>query len=134
MPPIPIKLDVEGHELAVLQGAEQVLADPRLWAVILETNGSGKRYVVDDMVLFEVMARCSFQPIAYDTFNRRLFSGKLSWKHEFLFLIAKRLNGACKRKENITWSTAPSKLASSCEANAVLGRCPGNKLPLSQNC
>jgi FkbM family methyltransferase len=75
MNPIMIKLDVEGHELAVLQGAERVLADPVLLAVIMETNGSGARYGVKDEELFMVMARHGFQPFGYDPFKRRLLSG-----------------------------------------------------------
>src|SRR5437762_13881098 len=50
-----IKIDVEGNELPVLRGGQRVLADRRLWAVIMETNGSGVRYGGEDEELFEAM-------------------------------------------------------------------------------
>lgn len=70
--PVLIKIDVEGHELAVLRGGQQTLADPRLLAVIMETNGSGARYGVSDDLLTGVMRANGFVPFGYDPFARRL--------------------------------------------------------------
>lgn len=70
--PTLIKIDVEGHELAVLRGAERTLADPRLLAVIMETNGSGERYGIDDGELVGIMRDNGFAPYGYDPFSRRL--------------------------------------------------------------
>jgi len=70
--PVLIKIDVEGHELAVLRGGQQTLADPRLLAVIMETNGSGSRYGVSDDLLTGVMRENGFAPFGYDPFARRL--------------------------------------------------------------
>lgn len=70
--PVLIKIDVEGYEREVLLGAEQTLADARLWAVIMETNGSGARYGVADDELIAIMARYGFSPFGYDPFERRL--------------------------------------------------------------
>ncbi len=71
-PPVLIKIDVEGHERAVLLGAGKTLAAPELLAVILETNGSGARYGVSDDALREIMAEHGFHPYGYDPFRRRL--------------------------------------------------------------
>ncbi len=70
--PLLIKIDVEGHELAVLRGARQTLDNPALLAVIMETNGSGARYGVSDDELRAEMHRHDFLPCGYDPFARAL--------------------------------------------------------------
>jgi hypothetical protein len=70
--PMLIKIDVEGHEHAVLRGAARTLASPRLLALVLETNGSGARYGVKDEQLVAIMRGHGFSPYAYDPFGRRL--------------------------------------------------------------
>ncbi len=73
--PILIKMDVEGHERAVLRGAQSTLADPRLLTVIMETNGSGSRYGVSDTELLDLMRGHGFAPCGYDPFRRCLVDG-----------------------------------------------------------
>ena len=73
--PILIKMDVEGHERAVLRGAPATLADRRLLAVIMETNGSGGRYGVSDAELLDLMRGHGFAPYGYDPFKRCLVDG-----------------------------------------------------------
>ncbi|MFE8033055.1 FkbM family methyltransferase [Thiohalocapsa marina] len=70
--PALIKIDVEGHERAVLRGATRTLADPRLLAVIMETNGSGARYGIHDDELVGIMRDNGFSPYGYDPFARVL--------------------------------------------------------------
>jgi len=70
--PVVIKIDVEGHERSVLEGAERTLAHAGLLAVIMETNGSGARYGVSDADLLAIMKRHGFSPMGYDPFARRL--------------------------------------------------------------
>lgn len=70
--PTLIKIDVEGHELSVLNGACQTLSSPGVGAVILETNSSGLRFGVPDETLFKRMAKFGFQPCDYDPYNRQL--------------------------------------------------------------
>jgi FkbM family methyltransferase len=70
--PVLVKIDVEGHERAVLIGGFRTLADPALLAVIVETNSSGSRYGVSDTDLVSLMHGHGFLPYAYDPFNRRL--------------------------------------------------------------
>jgi len=70
--PALIKIDVEGHEMAVLRGAERTIADPLLLAVIMETNGSGVRYGIDDAELVSIMRANGFAAFGYDPFARRL--------------------------------------------------------------
>jgi FkbM family methyltransferase len=42
--PNHIKIDVDGHELKVLQGAEKTLADPRVKSVLIEMNEEGHHF------------------------------------------------------------------------------------------
>lgn len=76
--PVLMKIDVEGHELAVLHGGAATLGDPRLLAVIMETNGSGVRYGVSDDQLIAVMRGHGFVPFGYDPFGRRLVDVRAS--------------------------------------------------------
>lgn len=70
--PVLIKIDVEGHERPVLLGAARTLADTRLLAVVMETNGSGARYGVGDDQLVSLMRGHGFSPYGYDPFGRQL--------------------------------------------------------------
>lgn len=70
--PVVMKVDVEGYESFVLQGAQGVLADTSLHSVIMELNGSGQRYGVEDRELLAMMAAHDFLPGSYDPQTRRL--------------------------------------------------------------
>lgn len=70
--PAVIKIDVEGHEKSVLQGAAAVLAQPGLKAVLMETNQSGAKFGVADEEIVALMRAHGFQPATYDPFTRRL--------------------------------------------------------------
>jgi FkbM family methyltransferase len=70
--PVLIKIDVEGHERSVLLGASRTLAEPRLLAVVMETNGSGARYGISDAELVSLMQGHGFSAYGYDPFDRRL--------------------------------------------------------------
>jgi FkbM family methyltransferase len=70
--PTLVKIDVEGHELAVLKGAERTLGSPSLLAVIIETNGIGLRYGISDAQLHDLMERHGFEPHTYSAITRML--------------------------------------------------------------
>ena len=74
--PVLMKIDVEGHERAVLVGAIRTLADPTLLAVVMETNGSGSRYGVSDAELVSLMHGHGFLPHGYDPFRRTLVDAR----------------------------------------------------------
>ena len=67
-----IKIDVEGHEKAVLEGGRNTLSDSGVAAVVMEMNGSGVRYGVSDDELLELMRAFGFSPCGYDPVARRL--------------------------------------------------------------
>jgi FkbM family methyltransferase len=70
--PSIIKIDVEGYETAVIQGAANVLQNPALKAIIIELIGSGNRYGFDEMKIHQQLLASGFQPYAYDPFTRKL--------------------------------------------------------------
>ena len=70
--PLLLKIDVEGLETEVLRGANGVLANPSLRAIILELNGSGNRYGYDEALIPPELKRFSFEPAQYRPFKRLL--------------------------------------------------------------
>ncbi|QFT78007.1 FkbM family methyltransferase [Erythrobacter sp. THAF29] len=70
--PVVLKVDVEGHEIPVIQGAKGTLSNSRLKAVLMETNGSGERYGFSDDDIIEHMAGFGFEACSYDAIVRSL--------------------------------------------------------------
>jgi len=70
--PVAMKIDVEGFEARVLDGASKTMANPGLKAVIMETNGSGSRYGSDDRDLHETMTGLGFAACNYGPFSRTI--------------------------------------------------------------
>lgn len=70
--PTLIKIDVEGFETAVIQGSKQTLADNKLKAIIIELNGSGKRYGYDESKIHQELLDLGFKPYQYLPFKREL--------------------------------------------------------------
>jgi len=63
--PFLMKIDVEGHEPALLAGGARTLADSRLQAVLMETTSNVAE-------LLAIMSRHGFRPFAYDAIARTL--------------------------------------------------------------
>lgn len=72
--PLCIKIDVEGFEQKVLDGAVATLQRPSLRAVLMELNGSGARYGFNDDRIHDAMLAYGFNPYAYEPFQRALRS------------------------------------------------------------
>ncbi len=71
-PPLLIKIDVEGYETPVLEGATKTLSHPALHSVILELNGSGSRYGFDESKTLQMMQDLGFETCSYDPMTRVL--------------------------------------------------------------
>lgn len=70
--PKVIKIDVEGYEMEVLNGAKYTLAHSDIQAVVMETCPAGKKYGVEVSDLFAVMEGYGFVGCGYDWRTRLL--------------------------------------------------------------
>jgi len=70
--PTLMKIDTEGFETEVLKGAQRILREDSLLAIIIELNGSGNRYGFDENKIDTDLKELGFFPYAYDPFNRHL--------------------------------------------------------------
>ena len=68
--PTLIKIDTEGFEMAVLEGADSTLKHSSLLAIIVELNGSCHRYGMNEKDIHEFILRYGFIPISYNPFER----------------------------------------------------------------
>lgn len=86
--PNMIKIDVEGWETPVLEGARKMLEKQDLRAVVMELNGSGRHFGYDEEKILSMMFECGFQTFSYDPFERKLenLNGKNLLQGNTLFL------------------------------------------------
>jgi len=70
--PSLIKIDVEGYETPVIQGAMKTLQDSRQETVIMELNGCGARYDFNDLALHAEMRNMGYCAVAYCPIKRKL--------------------------------------------------------------
>jgi len=99
--PVLVKIDVEGFETEVIAGADEVLSKKSLLAVIMELNGSGRRYGYDEGNALRSMTDYGFAPYAYDPYQRFLkeLNGKNHGAGNTLFVrdvaaVSQRLQAA----------------------------------------
>jgi FkbM family methyltransferase len=70
--PSMIKIDVEGFETEVLNGMDKTLKNHNLKAILIELNGSGKRYGYDEVKIHELLLRHGFKAYSYEPFTRKI--------------------------------------------------------------
>lgn len=70
--PFAIKIDVEGYEKFVLEGAKLTLKSKILKVLIIELNKSGEIYNVKDKEIFNLIKSYGFKPYAYNPKTRTL--------------------------------------------------------------
>ncbi len=103
--PCLIKIDVEGYESEVLKGACDTLMNPSLKALIVELNGSGKRYGYDDNDVHKKLITNGFSPFEYDPLLRTLSPIKTFGSQNTIYIrdidfVTQRVSEARKIKIN----------------------------------
>jgi FkbM family methyltransferase len=69
---VMIKMDAEGYENHILDGASQTFSSPALLALIVEINANCHRYGLTESQIFERILNYGFIAVAYDPVERRL--------------------------------------------------------------
>jgi FkbM family methyltransferase len=67
-----IKIDVEGFESDVISGAKNILSNNNTAGLIIELNGSGKRYGHVDFEIHKILLGYGYKPFDYLPFSRKL--------------------------------------------------------------
>jgi FkbM family methyltransferase len=98
-----LKIDVEGHEHAIIAGARKVLLRDMTRAVIMETNGSSLRYGVSDEALFSAMESLGFTPCIYNIATRELSGISIALPNHTNTIFIKNMAHVCP----ILKATAP---------------------------
>lgn len=70
--PALLKIDVEGFESSVISGAEAILGDRSLQAIIIELGGGGARYGAPRDQTFDRLSDLGFAACDYDPWKRHL--------------------------------------------------------------
>jgi hypothetical protein len=84
--PTLIKIDVEGYESQVINGAEKTLVNQTLKAIIIELNGLGSRYGFDDENIHLKLLEYGFKPYYYNPKVKELKSLKTFGNNNTLYL------------------------------------------------
>ena len=93
--PLLIKIDVEGYESKVLEGAEKILKNDKLKAIIIELNGSGNRYGFDENKIHLDLIDKGFKPYSYNPKTRGFLKLETYGSHNTIYI--RDLNYAKKR-------------------------------------
>lgn len=104
--PTLVKIDVEGYEVEVIEGAGRVLAAESMLAVVMELNGSGRRYGYEDTDIHKRMLSYGFTPCAYSPLSRSLSAVDMAGRRSANIIYVKDVASATSRLES-----APAFLA-----------------------
>lgn len=103
--PTLIKIDVEGFETRVLQGAQHTIQNNQLKCIIIELNGSGKKYGFNEEAIHLNLLKLGFKPYTYNPFERLLKEVRQYGNHNTIYIrdlpfVMKRITEAEKISVN----------------------------------
>lgn len=84
--PLLMKVDVEGFETDVLNGAAAILEDQALKAIIIELNGAGTHYGYNEDDIKAKLKALGFEPYRYEPFKRQLTQSSKQHGGNMLYL------------------------------------------------
>lgn len=76
--PVLIKMDAEGYESPILDGAEKTFRSTELQALVIEINENCHRYGLTEAQIYERIVRFGFVGVTYDP-RRRILTRCNSW-------------------------------------------------------
>jgi len=92
-----LKIDVEGFEKHVLEGSQEQLDMGHLGAIIVELNGSGRRYGIEDEEVIDLLKDRCYSPYRYDPFERELTPLEGANREGYNTIFIKDIEGARAR-------------------------------------
>ena len=95
--PIAAKIDVEGYEKFVLEGASTFFKKEEVKVLILELNNSGKAFGISDIDIYNLVLSFGYKPYKYDPKKRMIYELKAYNKHKFNTLFIKDYDFIIKR-------------------------------------
>lgn len=84
--PALLKIDVEGFETEVLAGGKKTLVNSNLKAIIIELNGSGKRYGYDEQNIHNMLLEFGFNSFLYNPKKRSLTKVNSFGTHNTIYI------------------------------------------------
>jgi FkbM family methyltransferase len=67
-----LKIDVEGFEMEVLKGSENLLRSGKIFSIIIELNGSGEEYGYTDYDIHALISSYGYLSIRYNPIDREV--------------------------------------------------------------
>lgn len=97
-----LKIDVEGFEWNVLQGATKILSDENLWTLIVEINGRNEQFGVTPESILEYLSTFGYEPFKYFPYERRLEPEDVftDENRNTIFIKVTKINQVIKRLED----------------------------------
>jgi len=90
--PKVMKIDVEGYETNILKGAKSILNSDTLEVIILELNGSGKKFGFNDDDIHNSLLNYGFCPCTYNPFEREIVKLETYCSYNTIYIKNKVIN------------------------------------------